>query len=307
MDNIDKKLVSYLYHNLRPSINQIAKDLKINKNTANYHLKKLIDEGIIKSFPTIYNYSALGYEFFSLVFIKTSSNLKTFLRGNKNVISFGEMIDNYNLRINLITKTKQEIQDFIDELHEKFKIEDSSIFLLNESLMFPLKFIEDGTQEQEDYNIHQNIEKLNLNEKDKSLLKALAENGRKRIIDLAEETKLSAELIVHKLKQFKKQKIILGTKILFDMEKLGVHYGVLFLNLNNLHDKKPLVEFCKKNKLVESVLFGFGEYNCLIQFFYSSEDEIRGSLKETLEFTKPNNFKFIQTSEDKYLNTLPFF
>ena len=140
-------------------------------------------------------------------------------------------------------------------------------------------------------------------------MKALEKNGRVKIVDIAGETGFSAELIIYKLKQLHKNKIILGTKIVFDLEKLGYFFGLLRLKINlNEKTKKEVTEYCKQHKYINALSFGIGEHNCFLQVLYKEEKQFREALKDFLR--KFNNeileSEIILIENEGEIKTLPF-
>ncbi|GAI76514.1 unnamed protein product [marine sediment metagenome] len=121
--------------------------------------------------------------------------------------------------------------------------------------------------------------------KDIKILKELDKNGRVKIIDISKSLNISAEMALYKLKNLYKNKIVLGSRIIFDMEKMNYFFGNLKLNLKHLSEKtkQEIFDFCKQHKFINALSFGIGEYNCLVQFFFSQEKQFRNSLKDFLE------------------------
>ena len=66
-----------------------------------------------------------------------------------------------------------------------------------------------------------------LDGKEKAILKLLQEDGRARIVDIANKLGISAELALYKVRKLLKEKVILGSRIQFDMSKLGYYFTVL--------------------------------------------------------------------------------
>ncbi|MCH8818859.1 MAG: Lrp/AsnC family transcriptional regulator, partial [Acidobacteria bacterium] len=69
------------------------------------------------------------------------------------------------------------------------------------------------------------------------ILKILSNDGRAKIIDIAIKTGISAEMVLHKIKKFKKDKVILGFRAVIRMKKLGYNYSMILLNVRNLSYK----------------------------------------------------------------------
>jgi len=290
-NKIDKKLISYLYHNYREPLTTIAKACRISRDQVEYRLKKYEQQGLIKKYATIFNYKLLGYDELIVVLLKlnASEEQKKLIRGdlnkNKNIITYFDVLGKYNLGFDGVYKNKEEFEKEFGEFLQKHKtkIKDYSIFMTTSATFFPLKEFDLAYQEKE--FILGNLEtKPKIDEKDLKILKALEKNGRAKIIEIATQANISGELALYKLKQLYKNKVVLGTRIIFDMEKLGYFLGNLRLKINpDEKTKKELIGYCKKHKYINALSFGIGQHNCLVQFFFKQEKQFRDSLKEFLE------------------------
>lgn len=291
-DAIDKKLISYLYHNYREPLTKIGKACRISRDQTEYRLKKYEKQGIIKKYATVFNYDLLGYKEFIIIWLNLKATnekkktLKKEIENMKNIISTGDVLANYDMFVNFIFKDKAEFEKIFYSFVEKHKaiIKNYSVFITTYIEFFPLKEFSISSEEKT-YSIVGSSKSIELNEKDLKILKALEKNGRARIVDIAEEVGISSELVLYQLKQFHKNKIILGTRIIFDMEKLGFYFGSINIKLKNLNEelKERIKHFCKNHKYINLLSFGIGEYNCLVQFFYKEEKIFRKGVRNFLQ------------------------
>jgi len=290
-DKVDKKLISYLYHHYREPLTKIAKACRISRDQVEYRLKKYEQQGLIKKYATIFNYKLLGYDEFIVVWlklhnIKEKRNLiREEFKKNKNAITYFDALGKFDLGVDLVYKNKEEFQKEFNEFLQKHRtiIKDYSVFITTSATFFPLK--EFGLSlSQKEFALEDDKTKIKLEKKDINILKALEKNGRKKIIDIAGELNLSAELTLYRLKQLYKNKIILGTRIIFDMDKLGYFLGNLKLKLKNLDITtiNKIKAYCKQHKYINALSFGIGKYNCLIQVLYKKEKNFRETLKNIL-------------------------
>ncbi|MBM3234361.1 Lrp/AsnC family transcriptional regulator [Candidatus Pacearchaeota archaeon] len=308
----DKKLLNYLYHHYRQPFTEIGKRCRLSRDQVEYTLNKYELNGVIKKYLTIFNYNLLGYKEFIIVWLKTIKNkeqIKRELERMKDVISVGEISTKYDLFVNFIFKDKQEFEEIFYNFIKEHEIKEYEIFLTTYSNLYQLKQF--GLKIAEDtYNFVGNYKKRKLDEKEIEILKELEKNGRVRIIDISLKTGISSELIIYKMKQLYKDKIILGTRIQFDFEKIGFYLATLRLKLKNQtkEEKEKINQFCKDHPLINALAFGISDYNCLIQILYRKEDELRKTLMEIKDFLKENledSFLLLIQNETK-ARTLPY-
>lgn len=62
MDEIDKKILQILQENDKVRYQEIGKKLKIGASTVHYRIKKLSENGVIKSFSAIIDPKVVGYD-----------------------------------------------------------------------------------------------------------------------------------------------------------------------------------------------------------------------------------------------------
>lgn len=316
LDNRDKKLISYLYHHYREPLTKIAKACKISRDQVEYRLKKYEKEGFIRKYLTLFNYSLLGYNEFVIVWLRLNADLETKktikkeLENMKNVVSVGEVVGNYDFFIDFAFKNKVEFEKAFYSFIRKHKasIANYSVYITTYGEFFPIKSF-GNLSEEKTFPIVKSIEPINLDIKDTKILQALEKNGRARIVDIARQTNLSSELLVYKIKQLYKKNIVLGTRILFDMEKMGFYFGVLRIKLKeqseNIRDKIAI--FCKKHKHINAVSFGISDFNCIIQVFYQREEEFRQTMRDiNQEFRNEiENSDILLLEKEGIVKTLP--
>jgi DNA-binding Lrp family transcriptional regulator len=317
LDKIDKKLISYLYHHYREPLTKIAKACKISRDQVEYRMEKYEKQGLIKKYATIFNYKLLGYDEFVIVWFKLGSvaekiQLRKELEDSKFTVSIFDVVGKYDLGADFVFKNKDEFQKLFGEILKKYTVTDHSIFMTTVFDFFPLKEFELSLEERKSYSIASNdfAVKSELDEKEIKILTALEKNGRAKLIDMSKETKISSELILYKMKKLHEDKIILGSRIIFDHEKFGYFFGDIRIKLKNLDVETitKIFKYCKYHKHINALSFGIGEYNCLIQVFYNEEKKFRSTIKEFLDKFRDN----IQTSDiilienEGRIKTLPY-
>jgi len=313
LTSTDKKLLGYLYHNFREPLTEIAKSCKLSRDQVEYRIDKYDKQGLIRKYLTIFNFELLGYSFFPIIWIKTKNKdmIKTALEKLSQTISVGETFPDSDLYVNFIFKDKIEFEqvfyDFVKE--HKENIIDHCIFLITDLQLFPLKML--GEKRGEPF-APTTLEKgkIKLDKKSLMIMKELEKNGRARIVDIAKKTQLSPEVVIYKLKQLKKNKVVLGGRLLLDPKKLGFSIALLQLKLRSREEqvRKQMTSFCTLHKHVNALGFGISEYDCFVQFFYQNEQELKKGITEVKAKFKDEIIRssLLLTGEESIVNTLPF-
>jgi len=222
-----------------------------------------------------------------------------------------ELLSKYDFSMVLVFQNEKQRNDYIFSLlHKNKEIIDYLILEPHHLENYPLKFA--GISKKEPHLlIEYKKSKIKIDEKEKKILKILSKNAKARIIDIAKQTNLSAELVVYKLKRLKKEKAFLGARAYFDMQKLGYFYNLIFLTFNNFSQniQEKLKHFAKTNPHVEILSLMLGKPNAYIQVFHKEENELRKVLEELKEIFKQESFTseiIFLKNEGEDINSLPF-
>jgi len=314
---LDKKLLAYLYNDSREPNTKLAKQLKISREQVSYRIKKFESEGIIKGYIPLINYNRLGYNIINLIFLKFNKQsyaekFKNHIKQNKNRITTVEVLSKYDLGILLVFKNEQERNEYISEMLGSYsnEIRDYLIIEPYYSEFYPLKFL--GHPELQPRVFHEyKLKEYKLDEKEKKILSVLNKNANAKIIDIAKQTNLSAELIVYKLKKLKQENVLLSTRAYFDMEKTGFFYSIILINLPNFskQNQEKLKDFAKKSNYVDSLMFCAGKPNFYIQIFHKDVLELHkvlNELKQTFPSESITTDILPLKNEGENVNTIPF-
>lgn len=311
----DMKLLAYLYHSHREPLTKIAKETGLTREQVEYKIDKFVKEGLIKKFMTMFNPGVFGYGTYAFILLKFEkySSMKNFakkLEGNKNCMSWGKCYGKYDIFMNLIFKNEKEIQEYLAFLlNESNEIGDYALVRPYFAEYHPLKWFKDYKKDPYPLTYNETKEtKLDKNEIE--IMKMLEKDGRVRLIDIASKLGMSSELVLYKIRKLQKDKVILGSKIHFDMKKLGYNYSGFFINVRNLSVKtrEKIINFCRKHPLVNAVTLSITQPNCFIQLFHKDEDELKRAVEEVREILKDEiaDFEIILLNEEDKINTLPF-
>ncbi len=312
----DLNLLAYLYHNAREPITKIARALHLSREQINYKIQKFENQGLIKGDIPLINYAKFGYSYQAILLLKFSNNLliqdfKKKHKDDKNRISHGEILSHYDFFMVLVFQNEKERNDYIFSLLQQHKeITDYLVLEPHYLESYPLKFA-GISQKEPRLIIEYKKPEIKIDEKEIKILKVLSKNAKARIIDISEETGLSAELVVYKLKRLKQEKAFLGARAYFDMQKLGYFYTLIFLTFANFSHavQEKLKHFAKINPHAEILSFMLGKPNCYIQVFHKEENELRKVLEKLKEIFKEELFTseiIPLKNEGEDINALPF-
>lgn len=254
MDLIDKKILCEIDLNCRTPISQLAKKLRINRNVASYRIKNLEDAGIIMKYVCFINLGLLGFKTYKIYFKirggqASETSFVNDLINDKRVIHLLKNEGAYDYSATIAVKQLFELDSFLTDLMGKFKdlIKDYYLSILVSSQIYKLnKFLlNEDAQLTEEYSVDE--EKINIDEIDKKIIRALSQNANLPIIELAKITGLSVDIVNYRLKSLSKG-LITSFKIIYDLSKLGYYHYIIMLRAKNAtkNDIAHLNAWCAK-------------------------------------------------------------
>jgi Lrp/AsnC family leucine-responsive transcriptional regulator len=272
LDNRDKKILFQLDLNARQSNSEIARKLRLNPNFVLYRIKNLERKGVINGYYTMIDFSKLGF-FMVRVYIKlknTSPELKKvlidFVNNQHNIFWFASIEGQWDIIIAVLVRSHKEFEEFWEDFEVYFK---GKIYSYNQAIMYEFLAYRKNYLTTED-NYHEPAisggqrEKYQLDHKDALLLKSIASNARKSLIDLAKDINVTPMAALHRIKKLQKNNIILGFRPMINLNALGYRFYKLDFELEDIMIKKELVQFAKSspNIVNEDRTIGGSDFEC---------------------------------------------
>lgn len=289
LDERDRKILVELDKNSRQADSEIAKKLGISKQVTNYRIQKIVEKKIISNFYTIINVGSLGlnsyYVFLQLE--KIDKNQENELLEKINSLDYvGWLVSGtgrwdavvliYADSISTFDKLLSEIINLCgDHLHEYNFTTLITAEHISYKFLAEMRDIHSAKQTEK-------IKEVSLDEIDKKILSAIAQNARSSIMEISHLIKMPPHVVNYHLKRLIKLKIIEGFKPKIDINKLGYQWHLLLIQIRNVTEarKKEFVHFCKQYKKIYYVTNTVGLYNLMLDAHVSSVEEFKEVLLE---------------------------
>jgi len=310
----DKKLLFELDKNSRASLTDLAKKLKTSKEVIHYRLNNLVKNNVILRFQTVtslYRFGLTAYKVYLRLQNITDEKyheLVEYLNEKESVFSIGTTRGHWNLIFGIWAKNMEEFFDFQDKILEKFSkyIQEKELSISRENLQFNRRWMYDDSSKLIEFNFGEKDEKITLNGKDKKILDALIPNSRKNIVKIANETKLSVDIVRYRIKQMEKDKIIIGYKCQLNPKKLNFVTSKAFIFFKNINKKRKEEFFdeCKKIKNLVNIVITFAPWDLEIMFEtkdYEKHYEIMDNLRDKFQDIISHYDSALITSEPKQI------
>ena len=146
------------------------------------------------------------------------------------------------------------------------------------------------------------IDQLNLN-----LIKSLI-NGKKKVIDIAQEIKITPKTVITHLKWLEEQQIIKSYRLLLNPKAMDVFANIILVRYRNitLEDEENFRRFCKYHPNVVEFTKTFGEWDVVVhtetnhrEQFRKLSLQIREKFEDIIEAS--DNFRVFTIPKKQYL------
>ncbi len=133
----DLLIVSNLRQNARQTLTRMSRKTRIPISTI-YDRLKYHEEGLIKRHTSLLDFSKLGYATRATVLIKVSREqrdaIRDFLLKSSCVNTLMKINNDFDFFFEVIFKQIRELEDFIEEMEEQFKIRSKKVFYIIDEL-----------------------------------------------------------------------------------------------------------------------------------------------------------------------------
>mgnify|MGYP001772570654 CR=1 FL=1 len=127
IDAIDRKLLIELLKDSRVSLRKLAEEMNVSPATLHNRLLKLEQEGIIKAFTALLDYSKLGYTLTSIIMAKVDGKhiieFEKEVANLDNVIAVYDIVGEYDVALIAKFRNVEDLNNFLKELLKNPRVE----------------------------------------------------------------------------------------------------------------------------------------------------------------------------------------
>lgn len=311
LDLKDRKILYHLRIDSRQSFSKIGKRVGLHKDVVAYRVKKMVDEGIIKSFFTSINEHKLGTTMlrFYLTFQYVSPKLK------KEIIEF--FIKNipstivhttegkYDLIIMINVKNIVKFSYKWDKIFSKYRdyFSNQIFSVLCEVTFYKYSFLlDDQKEEQTDRAIAKDYddgEIVGIDTLDKKILQIISTNARIPTVELAEKLNTTTITINNRIKNLIKSGVIMGFQINIDYSKIGYKWIKADIVLKDPDKAQKIITMVEKNPNLITKIKTIGYADLELVFWLKDINQLH-QIMEMISEKYPDaikNYTFISISE----------
>ena len=319
LDVKDKKILYELEKDARQSNRIIGKKVGVNPDLVRYRINKLIEKGVIDNFLTFVNFAKLGFTDFG-IFVNTrgltqekEKEFTTYLKNHQNITYFAKVGGKYDFIIGILAKDILHFHTIISQIMNTYGdyISNKDISIRMALFHFSKDYLigKKGIGGELPY-FGGEIEKVDLDDIDRKILKILSQNARINIVEISEKIKIPLSTVALRIKKLQNNKIINGFFTWINPLKFGVdNYDVLisFKNVNKEIENK-FYSFCKINEHISWLIKTVGKWDYEIGMEVPNKEKFQEVLSEIREnFSEYiTNLDFIIIFQTLKYNLYPF-
>jgi DNA-binding Lrp family transcriptional regulator len=312
LDAKDRKLLEILKENSRYSNSQIAKKIGLSKPAVEYRLQRFEKNKIIFAYYSIIDFTKLGYSQYKLYFkfqncsIEDEEKMVGYWMRDQNSVWVAQTRGKWDLAVSIIARSNYELGKITKEFLNKY----SKFILEKDVLLTEYSPVYLRTNNSSKFTYGTPSKSKELDESDKKILSEISNNARINIVDLAEKTKLTRDVISYRLKKLKEEGVLINFSCYPHLEKINKNLHKLILRTKNFDEKteQSFEEYCSKLKQSTQFLKLIGSWDLEVEFETESEDELYQIIKEIREkFSEViRDFDILKIIETFKLNFYPF-
>ncbi len=302
LDLIDRKIILDLDTNARATFSEVGKKLGIGKNNVQYRVKRLIEDGVIKKFVTQFSLGTLGL-FLGKFYLQLSGFVKEkedeiydYLIKDRRISWIAKCEGRWDLMIGCYVESIKQLSEIKQDFFKKYEKYITS---------YDAVFLVEGYTSQRTYLLSKNAmpkkikkfignKKTELSDKDKQIVRLIANDGRFNYLDIAQKTGLNIKTAQRRIRELEKKGVIQGYVTFLDPKKIGYSFFKLCIYLHNYESKlDAFLSYCMELPNVVHVIESLGPWEIELEIetetledFYKLTHQIRNEHSDIIKKTE---------------------
>lgn len=250
LDKADRIILTELDKNCRVPMSRLAKLTRKSRQSVEYRIKRLVEQGVITSFNAAINPHTMGYKMYKIYLqlrniAEEKQRLFKYLKESGRVYWMGECDGTWDLIFTVFARSDYEFYALKNELISAFGaiIVRNYYDVLVDVKQYPKMYFtgEISAPTMSGGEIVDN----EISELDHAILAEIVNNARMPITALALKVGSNPERVAKRLKKLEEMGIIIQYRIGVDLNKLGLelYKAILHVEKYDRDDEKKLLEY----------------------------------------------------------------
>lgn len=300
---LDKKDLQLLYEldvNARRSYQQLGKRVRLNKNSVNYRITRLMKDKIILGFYTEVDMYKIGFTLYRLFLrlqnltTETEMELIAYFVVHQHVGWVFSVEGKFDIAVGVYFKNNQEFKEFETKVIDKFSsiIEDKLVSIFTRMHQFKKSFLIDNAHHENNYTTLGNTNNIPIDRIDQKILNAIVSNSRLSSLEIGNKIGVKPNIIAYRIKKLIESKIILGFRVMLNFDLLGIEWYKLHIKTKNMdaNCRKKMYIYFSQNPYLAYLNETIGGFDIEPEFYAFENKQIREFI-ERLRKKFPENIK----------------
>lgn len=300
IDILDRKIIYLLYQNSRYAPSDLARFLRVSRETVQYRIRRLQDEGIIEGFVTLIDNRKVGMREYRIFFVlKTASKEKAFLedvKGLPGVATINICAGSYDVHLALWVRDEEEFiaifKDILDRhvsLIKSFDIAeglDRRLMGMNFLLSDVEKKLLSSIKPYKGSSFSRELRKGPLSQRavkvsvsDKKILEQVKLDSRKSIADISREVGLGPLTVKKKIAFLIRSGVIKQFFPITSFSKLGYQWWQVLVKCTNVK-KETFLTFIEQHQNMPWYVQLLGKWDYMVSIYVRDNAELHKVLDE---------------------------
>ncbi len=318
IDLKDKKILYELDRDSRQSNKQIAKKVGLSEQVVGNRIRRLQELKIIEYFYVKTNPSTLGYMHIKIylrlhnITQEKEEELLKDLNDQKNIYWLSSLRGKYDLVASIYVKNIADFSKRYEEIFGKWGdyILERNVIVLEKGFTYSkAHLILLQKSEATVYSVGGEKSAL-LDKIDIDLLKILNNEGRKSLIDIAKQLRVSSDTVRYRINNLKKNGVITGFGVKIDHRKLEHKYHLILLKLQNmdLQKYKKLEQLAQVNKNIIIFIKTIGDHDVELEVETNNNQDLDQLMKSLRDHfvSEIKNYEILEVTREHRMTYYPF-
>lgn len=291
IDRIDRDILYALDFHARDSLAEIARRLRMSKDTLNYRIKRLEQSGLIKGYYVVPDTTKLGLSSYKImlkyqgVSLQAEQELLAYLEESAEVGWIAKTDGYYDLMFIVWVQDESALDGFASEFLERFSdffyLRDIAIITQNHAYQRSYLSQKGDAERSEVY--YEGKPNCICDGTDLKMISILSTQARQPTVEMASVLDLTPEAVSYRIKKLEKNGVIGAFRPRLDLGKLGyLYYNVIF-RLKKTSVIPRLIAYARHNPNITYAVTYLGAYDLGFDIEVESQEQFRSTMNELME------------------------
>ena len=287
LDKKDLLIINELERNSRISSSKIAKKLRLSKDGVNYRIKHLLENKIITRFFIDIDVSKLGLLLNKVVFqfqnLENEDEIFNYLKSHPKIGWVVLCGGRWDAVIVTYVRDLREHYELVRDINARFgkNIHSKELVVLPKYYVCSRKWLAPKDPPKIS-PIGGHTAREEIDATDVGILKLLAEDARRPLLDIASRLKISSSLALKRIRALEQKKIILTYRIGLNLAKMGKEFCKSFIYYQPLtrEQEEKIVKHCLAHPNVTAVTHALGRWDLELEMEVRNFEEFHAIMND---------------------------